>query len=138
MIGWSGKPLGVGLSPVWPGPGTKGDVLGMTTADDEDADELLGGAEDVLSGADELLGGTDVELSGADELLGGTDALVGGTFDELDGADELVLGGIDELVDGGLGADDVGVGVGVEEGQDTQNTLCLAAPFSPVNFQKSL
>jgi hypothetical protein len=124
MIGWSGKPLGVGLSPVWPGPGTKGDVLGMTTADDEDADELLGGAEDVLSGAD--------------ELLGGTDALVGGTFDELDGADELVLGGIDELVDGGLGADDVGVGVGVEEGQDTQNTLCLAAPFSPVNFQKSL
>ena len=65
------------MSPVWPGPGTNGDVLGTTTADDEDADELLDGAEDVLSGADELLGGTDVELSGADELLGGTDELLG-------------------------------------------------------------
>jgi hypothetical protein len=130
MIGLSGKPLRGGLSPVWPGPGTNGDVLG-TTAGDEDA-------EDVLSAVDELLDGADIELSGADELLGGTDALVGGAFDVLDGADELVLGGTDELVDGGLGADDVGLGVGVEEAQDTQNTLCLAAPFSPVNVQKSL
>ena len=125
MIGRSGKPLGVGLSPVWPGPGTKGDVLGTTTADDE---ELLGGAEEVLSGADELLGGTDELLSEADELLGGTDALVGGAFDVLDGPDELVLGGTDDVLGG----------VGVEEGQDTQNTLCLAAPCSPVNVQKSL
>ena len=84
------------MSPVWPGPGTNGDVLGTTTADDEDADELLDGAEDVLSGADELLGGTDVELSGADELLGGTDELVDGGFD-VGGADEL-LGGADELL----------------------------------------
>ena len=114
MIGRSGKPLGVGLSPVWPGPGTNGDVLGTTTADDEDADELLGGAEDVLSGAD--------------ELLGGTDALVGGAFDVLDGADELVLDGTDDVLGG----------VGVEDGQDTQNALCLAAPCSPVNVQKSL
>ena len=126
------------MSPVWPGPGTNGDVLGTTTADDEDAEELLGGAEEVLSGADELLGGTDVELSGADELLGGTDALVGGAFDVLDGADERVVGGADGLVDDWLGEGDVGVGVGVEEGQDTQNTLCLAAPCSPVNVQKSL
>ena len=81
MIGRSGKPLGDGWSPVCPGPGTNGDVLG-TTAADEDAEELLGGAEDVLSGADELLAGTDVELSGADELLGGTDELLGGA-DEL-------------------------------------------------------
>jgi hypothetical protein len=102
------------LSPVWPGPGTNGDVLGTTAADDEDAEELLGGAEDVLSGAD--------------ELLGGTDELVDGGFDVLDGADD-VLGGTEALVDGG---------VGVEEGQDTQNTLCLAAPFSPANVQKSL
>jgi hypothetical protein len=127
MIGRSGKPLGVGLSPVSPGPGTNGDVLGTTAADDEDAEELLGGAEKVLSGADELLGGTDVELSGADELLGGTDGLVDGGF-VLGGADD-VLGGTEALLDGG---------VGVEEGQDTQNTLCLAAPFSPVKFQKSL
>ena len=113
MIGLSGKPLGVGLSPVWPGPGTNGDVLGTTAADD-DAEELADGAEDVLSGADEL-------LSGADELLGGTDALVGGGFDDELGADEVDIGGVE-----------------VEEGQDTQNTLCLAAPFSPVNVQKSL
>jgi hypothetical protein len=69
------------LSPVWPGPGTNGDVLGTTTADDEDAEdaeELLGGAEEVLSGADELLGGTDVELSAADELVGGADEVDGG------------------------------------------------------------
>jgi hypothetical protein len=78
MIGRSGKPLGLGLSPVWPGPGTNGDVLGTTTADDEDAEELLGGAEEVLSGADELLGGTDVELSAADELAGGADEVDGG------------------------------------------------------------
>jgi large repetitive protein len=120
MMGLSGNPLGGGLSPVWPGPGTNGEVLG-TTAGDVAADELLGGAEEVLSGADELLGGTDVELSGADELLGGADDLLGGADD--------VLGGTEALVDGG---------VGVEEGQDTQNTLCLAAPFSPVKFQKSL
>ena len=78
MIGLSGKPVGGGLSPVWPGPGTNGEVLG-TTAGDEAADELLdvvSGADDVVSGADELLGGTD-------ELLGGTDALVGGADDVL-------------------------------------------------------
>ena len=69
MIGFSGQPLRGGLSPVWPGPGTKGDVLG-TTAADEDAEEVLGGAEEVLSAADELLGGTDIELSGADDVLG--------------------------------------------------------------------
>jgi len=115
------------LSPVWPGPGTNGDVLGTTTADDEDADELLGGAEDVLSGADELLAGTDVELSGADDVLGGADEVDGG-FDVSLGVDD-VLGGTEALVDGGVGG---------EEGQDTQNTLCLAAPFSPVNVQKSL
>jgi hypothetical protein len=137
MIGFSGQPLRGRLSAVSPGPGTNGDVFG-TTAADEDAEEPPDDAVDVLSGADELLDGADVELSGADELLGGTDALVGGTFDELDGADELVLGGTDALVDGGLGADDVGVGVGVDEAQDTQNTFCLAAPFSPVNVQKSL
>jgi hypothetical protein len=28
--------------------------------------------------------------------------------------------------------------VGAEEGQDTQNTFCLAAPCSPANVQKSL
>jgi len=40
----------------------------------------------------------------------------------------------------GVGEGDVGVGtgVGVEEGQDTQNTFCLAAPCSPVNVQNSL
>ena len=37
--------------------------------------------------------------------------------------------------EGGVG---VGAGVGVEEGQDTQNTFCLAAPCSPANVQKSL
>jgi X-X-X-Leu-X-X-Gly heptad repeat protein len=70
MIGLSGKPVGVGLSPVWPGPGTNGDVLG-TTAADEDAEELLSGADELLSGADELLSGADELLSGADELLSG-------------------------------------------------------------------
>ena len=40
----------------------------------------------------------------------------------------------------GVGEADVGVGVGVGagEGQDTQNTFCLAAPCSPANVQKSL
>jgi hypothetical protein len=40
----------------------------------------------------------------------------------------------------GVGEGDVGVGVGVGagEGQDTQNTFCLAAPCSPANVQKSL
>jgi hypothetical protein len=40
----------------------------------------------------------------------------------------------------GTSEGDVGVGVGVggEEEQDTQNTFCLAAPCSPVKFQKSL
>ncbi len=49
MMGFSGKPLGGGLSPVWPGPGTNGDVLGTTAADDDD-EELLGGAEEVPRG----------------------------------------------------------------------------------------
>jgi hypothetical protein len=45
----------------------------------------------------------------------------------------------------GVGAGDVGVVagvvgacVGVAAGHFTQNTFCLAAPFSPVKFQKSL
>jgi hypothetical protein len=46
----------------------------------------------------------------------------------------------DVAVGVGVGEDDVGVGVGVGvgEGQDTQNTFCLAAPCSPANVQKSL
>jgi hypothetical protein len=135
MIGLSGKLLRGRLSPVWPGPGTNGDVLG-TTAGDEDADELPGGTEDVLSGAEELLSAADELLGWADELLGGTgaelsgaDEPVDGGFDVLGGADALLLGGTEELVDGAVGA---------EEAQDTQNTLCLATPCSPVNVQKSL
>ena len=31
-----------------------------------------------------------------------------------------------------------GVGLGAGEGQDTQNTFCLAAPCSPANVQNSL
>lgn len=45
------------------------------------------------------------------------------------------------LGDDGLGLGDVVAGggdVGGVAGQDTQNTLCLAEPFSPVNVQKSL
>ena len=98
MIGLSGKPPGGGLSPVWPGPGTNGEVLG-TTAGDEAADELL----DVVSGADELLGGADDVVSGADDVVSGADELLGGAEDVVSGADEL-LGGADGLVGG---ADDV-------------------------------
>jgi hypothetical protein len=48
------------------------------------------------------------------------------------------------LVQVQVGAGDVGVVVGVDvgvgsaPGHFTQNTFCLAAPFSPVKFQKSL
>ena len=64
MIGLSGNPLGGGLSPVWPGPGTNGEVLG-TTAGDEAADELLCRTPRTwLSGADELLSGADDVVSG--------------------------------------------------------------------------
>ena len=64
------------------------------------------------------------------EILGESGDLIvltpGGRFSkEVPGLRPLA----EALVDGG---------VGVEEGQDTQNTLCLAAPFSPVNVQKSL
>jgi hypothetical protein len=52
-----------------------------------------------------------------------------------------VVGGV--LAQVQVGAGDVGVvvgvvGVGVAAGHFTQNTFCLAAPFSPVKFQKSL
>lgn len=58
------------------------------------------------------------------------------------GEDGVGPGAGEDDVGAGVGEDDVGVGVGVgvgvEEGQDTQNTFCLAAPCSPVNVQKSL
>jgi hypothetical protein len=58
------------------------------------------------------------------------------------GEDDVGAGVGEDDVGAGVGEDDVGVGVGVgvgvEEGQDTQNTFCLAAPCSPVNVQKSL
>jgi hypothetical protein len=60
------------------------------------------------------------------------------------GEDDVGVGpgaGEDDVAVGvGVGEDDVGVGVGVGvgEGQDTQNTFCLAAPCSPANVQKSL
>jgi hypothetical protein len=58
------------------------------------------------------------------------------------GEDDVVVGaGVGQVHVGvGVGEGDVGVGVGVGagEGQDTQNTFCLAAPCSPVNVQKSL
>ena len=58
------------------------------------------------------------------------------------GEDDVGAGAGEDDVGAGAGEDDVGagvgVGVGVEEGQDTQNTFCLAAPCSPVNVQKSL
>lgn len=58
------------------------------------------------------------------------------------GEDGVGPGAGEDGVGAGVGEDDVGVGVGVgvgvEEGQDTQNTFCLAAPCSPVNVQKSL
>ena len=60
------------------------------------------------------------------------------------GEDGIGAGAGEDDVGAGAGEDDVGVGagagvgVGVEEGQDTQNTFCLAAPCSPVNVQKSL
>src|ERR1700730_5325842 len=56
-----------------------------------------------------------------------------------------VVGGV--LAQVQVGAGDVGVPVGVPSGvvddgvgagHFTQNTFCLAAPFSPVKFQKSL
>ena len=58
------------------------------------------------------------------------------------GEDDVEVGaGVAQVHVGvGVGEGDVGVGagVGVEEGQDTQNTFCLAAPCSPANVQKSL
>ena len=58
------------------------------------------------------------------------------------GEDAVGPGAGEDDVGAGVGEDDVGVGVGVgvgvEEGQDTQNTFCLAAPCSPANVQKSL
>ena len=58
------------------------------------------------------------------------------------GEDGVGAGAGEDDAGAGVGEDDVGVGVGVgvgvEEGQDTQNTFCLAAPCSPVNVQKSL
>ncbi len=83
MIGLSGNPLGGGLSPVWPGPGTNGEVLG-TTAGDVAADELLGG-EDVVSGADEEVSGVDGVVSGVDGVVSGVDGVVGGVDDGLGG-----------------------------------------------------
>ena len=59
------------------------------------------------------------------------------------GPGEAVVGGGD--VGGGVvggavvGGGVVGGGVvGGVAGQDTQNTFCLASPFSPANVQKSL
>ena|SRR5215472_7129003 len=43
-----------------------------------------------------------------------------------------------ELMQVQVGPGVVGVGVGVGSGHFTQKTFCLAAPFSPVKFQKSL
>jgi hypothetical protein len=58
------------------------------------------------------------------------------------GEDDVGPGAGEDDVGVGVGEDDVGVGfgvgVGVEEGQDTQNTFCLAAPCSPANVHKSL
>jgi hypothetical protein len=58
------------------------------------------------------------------------------------GEDDVGAGVGEDDVGVGVGEDDVrvgvGVGLGVEEGQDTQNTFCLAAPCSPANVQKSL
>jgi hypothetical protein len=90
MIGLSGNPLGGGLSPVWPGPGTNGEVLG-TTAGDVAADELLGGADvvsgadDVVSGADDVVSGVDGVVSGVDGVVSGVDGVVGGVDDGLGG-----------------------------------------------------
>ena len=57
--------------------------------------------------------------------------------DVIVGDGDIVVGGGDIVVGGGdivVGGGDVG---GVA-GQDTQNTLCLAAPFSPAKVQNSL
>jgi hypothetical protein len=103
MIGLIGKPLGGGLSPVWPGPGTNGEVLGTMAVELDDdalldtADEDVSGADEVVSGADELLGADDV-VSGADEDVSGADELLAGVDDggfEVGGTDEL-LGGVDD------------------------------------------
>jgi hypothetical protein len=62
-------------------------------------------------------------------VVGGGVIVVGGGV--------IVVGGGVIVVGGGVivvGGGDVG---GVP-GQDTQNTLCLAAPFSPANVQNSL
>jgi hypothetical protein len=54
-----------------------------------------------------------------------------------------VLGGVLAQVQFGAGVVGVpvgvvDVGVGSAPGHFTQNTFCLAAPFSPAKFQKSL
>lgn len=58
------------------------------------------------------------------------------------GEDDVEVGAGVAQVHAGVGAGEgdvgAGAGVGVEEGQDTQNTFCLAAPCSPANVQKSL
>ena len=58
--------------------------------------------------------------------------------DVIVGDGDIVVGGGDIVVGGG----DIVVGgggdVGGVPGQDTQNTLCLAAPFSPAKVQNSL
>ena len=61
--------------------------------------------------------------------------------DVIVGDGDIVVGGGDIVVGGGdivVGGGDIVVGGGVGPGQDTQNTLCLAAPFSPANVQNSL
>jgi len=54
------------------------------------------------------------------------------------GVGDVGVGGVVAVV-GGVVAGTVGGGVvGTVVGQATQNTFCLAAPFSPAKFQKSL
>jgi hypothetical protein len=72
-----------------------------------------------------VVGSGDVGDAGGDDEDGGVIVVGGGV---------IVVGGGDIVVGGG----DIVVGGGVGPGQDTQNTLCLGAPFWPTNVQNSL
>jgi len=96
-------------------------------------------SSDALRARQPVTGREPVTATGAG-AAGTGGVCVGGAGGVLGGG---VAGGV--LAQVQVGAGDVGVVVGVvgacvgvAAGHFTQNTFCLAAPFSPVKFQKSL
>jgi hypothetical protein len=88
------------------------------------------GREPVTATGAGAAGTGGVCVGGAGGVVGG--GVVGGVLAQVQSAAGVV--GVPVGVPSGV----VDVGVGSAPGHFTQNTFCLAAPFSPVKFQKSL